>query len=120
MSDLYARLKGRDRGVVLCGYCSRPIGSVGTRAASGTQPGQRVFFFVPGLRPDPEGVYRPTANARYLVARGLNPAFRRVPNQGQGLVHPGLPVPVLPVRAACQYCGTLQTIDAERLGIAQR
>jgi hypothetical protein len=69
--------------------------------------------------PDDEGLWHLTGHARKRVRQGHRPATRKPPiryvgaDRGHGPMTPR----VLPLRARCRRCGTVNVLDPSALGV---
>lgn len=112
MDEYFARVSKAGR--VVCGrqhadggfYCDEPVAAAIVKVHEPPRYPQRTLQALAGWRMDRKGIWRRTTSVEDRRAHGRAPA------------QPSAAAPIeLPALACCPKCGTLQWLDAARLGI---
>lgn len=110
MDGTFARVSKAGR--VVCGkqhpdggfYCDEPIAAAITRVHEPPRYPERRLIALPGWRMDRKGIWRRTTSVEDRRAHGRD-------------TKDATTSPELPALACCAKCGTLQWLEAERLGV---
>ena|GEM_PF-2507668 len=114
MDSWFARVSKAGR--VVCGkqhadggfYCDEPIAAFITRVREASRYPERRLVVLPGWRLDRKGIWRRTTSVEDRRAHGRATTEERAAS------------PELPALACCAKCGTLQWLEAERLGVGSK
>lgn len=112
MDEFFARVSKAGR--VVCGrrdadggfYCDEPIAAAITRVHEPPNYPERRLVALPGWRMDRKGIWRRTTSVEDRRAYGRATTKAAAPEIAE-----------VPALACCAKCGTLQWLDAERLGV---